>query len=109
MCTLLSDVVYCRDRAGSIYAQSLDHSAFIDKFAKRLPEVFCDAYRNRALVLDEERNFEQFRVFIMCFMPVFERNFEMWASPNMKTWSHGHTSTIPWFHTLSKHQYQTRN
>ena len=46
MRTLLSDIVYCRDHAGSKYAQSLDHTAFIDKFALHLTKVFCEAYRN---------------------------------------------------------------
>ena len=89
-------MVFCHDRAGIKLAQSLDHHIFIDKFALCLPETFHESYRVCGLIVDEERNFEQFQLFITRTLRGFERNSEIWASlPMTKTRSHDHTSTVP--------------
>ena len=95
MRTLLSDVIFCCDQAGLEFAQSLDHPAFIDKFALRLPKTYRESYCNRALIVDEEQNFEQVRMFITRALHVFERNSEIWALPITKTRSRDHNSVVP--------------
>ena len=102
------DLVFCHDGAGIEFAQSLDHPASIDKFALHLPETFCGSYHNRGLIIDEEQNFEQFRIFVVRALHVFERNSEIWALPTTNTQRRVNTITDLMYLTLNKHRLQSQ-